>query len=122
MILHSLYVAQSFYYIHAIFRTNIRQTALITIRFCSCCTNGASMIYQPMAEITAFFRRNDLPKFHLYFLWFLDSVHQTHAVYQSNAMGIGHDRRFPIHIPHDEISTLSSYTRQFHQCLYENIA
>ena len=56
------------------FPTDICQTAFLTMRLRPRCTDVSSVIYQPVAEITAFFRRDDLPKFHLYFLRFLDSV------------------------------------------------
>ena len=95
------------------FPTDICQTAFLTMRLRPRCTDVSSVIYQPVAEITAFFRRDDLPKFHLYFLRFLDSVHQAHPVGQADAVGVGHDRRFSKDIPHNEVRTLSSHTRKF---------
>ena len=57
-----------------LFTKDIRQTTFLTMRLRPRCTDVSSVIYQPVAEITAFFRRNDLPKFHLYFLRFLDPL------------------------------------------------
>lgn len=70
------------------FSTDICQTAFLTMRLRPRCTDVSSVIYQPVAEITAFFRRDDLPKFHLYFLRFLDSIYQTDPVTESDAMRI----------------------------------
>ena len=97
------------------FSTDICQTAFLTMRLRPRCTDVSSVIYQPMAEITAFFRRDDLPKFHLYFLRFLDSIYQTDPVTESDAMRIRNNRRFAEHIPHDQVRTLSSDSRKFQQ-------
>ena len=40
------------------------------------------MVYQPVAEITAFFRRNDLPQLLFDFCRFLDAIHQADEQYQ----------------------------------------
>ena len=66
-------------------------------------TNISPVIYQPMTEIASFFRRNDLPQFHLYFLRLLDSVYKTHAIHQTDTVGICYDRRLSEHIPHDQV-------------------
>ena len=43
------------------FSTDICQTAFLTMRLRPRCTDVSSVIYQPVAEITAFFRRDNLP-------------------------------------------------------------
>lgn len=96
-----------------LFTTDIRQTTFLTMRLRPRCTDVSSVIYQPVAEITAFFRRDDLPKFHLYFLRFLDSIYQTDPVTESDAMRIRNNRRFAEHIPHDQVRALSSHPGQF---------
>ena len=98
-----------------LFTTDIRQTTFLTMWLRPRCTDVSSVIYQPVAEITAFFRWDDLPKFHLYFLRFLDSIYQTDPVTESDAMRIRNNRRFAEHIPHDQVRTLSSDSRKFQQ-------
>lgn len=53
----------------------------------------SSVIYQSVAEIAAFLRRNDLPKLLFHLGRLLDTVHQSHAVHQADAVGIRHDGR-----------------------------
>ena len=52
------------------------------------------MVNKTMAEITAFFRRNDLPQSHLHLLRILDAVNQTDTVRQTDTVCVCHDRRF----------------------------
>ena len=98
-----------------LFTTDIRQTTFLTMRLRPRCTDVSSVIYQPVAEITAFFRRDDLPKFHLYFLRFLDSIYQTDPVTESDAMRIRNNRRFAEHIPHDQVGALAAHAGQCQQ-------
>ena len=95
-----------------LFTTDIRQTTFLTMRLRPRCTDVSSVIYQPVAEITAFFRWDDLPKFHLYFLRFLDSIYQTDPVTESDAMRIRNNRRFAEHIPHDQVGALAAHAGQ----------
>ena len=44
---------------------DIVQTALVAVRFRSCRTHSASVIDEAVAEVVAFFRRDDLPESHL---------------------------------------------------------
>ena len=70
------------------------------------------MIDEPMTEITALFRRNDIPELHLDFLRILCSVDQSHPVRQTNAMRIRHDSWLSEHIAHDQICALAPDTRK----------
>lgn len=97
--------------------TDIRKAASVTVRFCPCRAYLASMIYQTMTEIAAFFRRYDLPESHLNLFGFFDSVHQTDAVTQTDTVCICHDCRFPENITHDQVCTLASDSRKLQKFL-----
>src|SRR5699024_1053328 len=84
---------------------------------CSGCTHISSMINQPMAEVTALLRRNDLPESHFHFFRLLDPVYQPDPVYQTDTMGIRNNRRLSEHISHDQIGAFSSNNRQFQQSI-----
>ena len=103
--------------LHPVFCADILQAALTAIWLCSCRTDVSAVIDQPVAEITSFFRRYDLPQCHLHFLRFFYPVYKPHTVYEANTMSICHDGRLPEHIAHDQIRTFTSYSRQFQQCV-----
>ena len=73
------------------------------------------MVYHPVAEITAFFRRNDLPQFLFDFCRFLNAVHQADAVAQPDAVGVSHDGRLAEHIPHNQVGAFAAHTGQAQQ-------
>ena len=97
------------------FPTDICQTAFLTMRLRPRCTDVSSVIYQPVAEITAFFRRNDLPQFLFDFCRFLNAVHQADAVAQPDAVGVSHDGRLAEHIPHNQVGAFAADSRKFQQ-------
>ena len=53
------------------------------------------MHHETMAQITALFRRDDLPERHLHLLRFLDAVHKADLVAQADAVGVGDDGGLP---------------------------
>lgn len=91
---------------------NICQTAPIAMWLRPGRTDFPTVIDEPMAEITAFFRRNDFPELHLDLFRILCTVDESHPVRQTDAMRICHDRRLSEHVSHDQIRTLASDTRK----------
>ena len=73
------------------------------------------MIDQPVAEIAAFLRRDQLPQCHLHLLRILDAVHQSHAVYQTDTVSVRHNSRLMKDVTHDQVGTLSAHARQCQQ-------
>ena len=55
------------------------------------------MIHQTVAKIVPFLRWYQLPQRHLDLLWFF-YIHESHAVCQTNAVSVCHDRRLPKNI------------------------
>ena len=94
---------------------DIIQTASVTIRLRSCRTHLPSVIHQSVAEITAFFRRDQFPKRHLYFFRLFNVVHQPHTVHQTDTMCVCYNGRLPKHIAHDQIRTFSAYSGKLQQ-------
>ena len=87
---------------------DIVQTALVAVRFRSCCTHSASVIDKSVTEVVAFLRRNDLPERHLDFLRvFL--VDQSDTVAQADTVCICDDRRFAEYITHDQVGAFAAY-------------
>ena len=76
-----------------------------------------SMVHKAMAEITSFFRWNDLPQGHFHLLWFFDSIHKPDSITKPDAMRICNNCRFAKNISHDQIGTLASYAGKFQKCL-----
>ena len=66
---------------------HIPQAAALTIRCGACGAHGAAMVHQPVAEITALLRGNDLPQRHFHLFGFLDVIYQPNAVAQPDAVG-----------------------------------
>lgn len=62
---------------HTIFLTDIPQAAFFTVRYCSGCTHISAVEHQPVAEIAALLRGDQLPKGHLHFLRVFYGVHKT---------------------------------------------
>ena len=75
-------------------------------------TDLPSMIDEPMTEITALFRGDDLPELHLDFFRILYAVNQSHPVRQTNAMRIRHDSWLSEYLAHDQICALSPDARK----------
>ena len=74
--------------------------------------DGAAVVYEAVAEVIAFFGRNDLPQFALHFRGFFDVVNEADQVAQADAVGIGDDSGFAEDIAHNEVSALSTDTGQ----------
>ena len=91
---------------------DIRQTASVTVRLRPCRTNFSSVVHQSVTEIASFLWRNQLPEFHLYFLWILNPVYQSNTVHQTDTMGIRYDCRLTKYISHDQVRALSPNTWQ----------
>ena len=92
--------------------TDICQTAPLTVRLCPGGTDFPAVTDEPVAEIAAFFRRNDFPELHLDFFRILCTIDKSHPVRQSDAMRIRHNRRLSKYIAHNQIGTLASDTRK----------
>lgn len=92
--------------------TDILQAAVFAVRCGAGRADVTSVQYKTVAQIVAFFRRNDLPQFHFYFLWIFDVIHQSDPVAQADAVRVRHDRRFSKYISHNQIGTFASDTRQ----------
>ena len=93
--------------------TDILQAAVFAVRCGAGRADVTSVQYKTVAQIVAFFRRNDLPQFHFYFLWILDVIHQSDPVTKADAVRVRHDRRFSKYISHNQVGTFASDTRQF---------
>lgn len=90
---------------------DIVQTALVAVRFRSCRTHSASVIDEAVAEVVAFFRRDDLPESHLDFLRIF-LIDQTDTVAQADTVCIRHDRRLAEYIAHDQVGTFTAHARK----------
>lgn len=101
-------ISEPFVFLYSILFANICQTAFVAIWFCSGGTHFTSMVHKSVAEITSFFRRNQFPKCHFYLLWFLDSVHKTYSIHNTDTMCICYDCWFSKYVSHNQIRTLSS--------------
>ena len=73
------------------------------------------MHHKAVAQVAAFFRRNDLPQGHFHLLRFLDAVHKADLVAQPNAVGVCYDSRLAKHIAHDKVCALAAYAGQGEQ-------
>src|SRR5699024_5369061 len=62
--------------------TDVFQAATLTVRCGAGGTDLSSMENEPVTEVAAFFRRNNLPERHLHFFRFFDVIHQANAVAQ----------------------------------------
>ena len=76
-----------------------------------------AMQNEAVAEIISFLRRHDLPEFPLYFGRFLDAVHQTDQVAQTDAVSIRNYGRLSENIAHDQVRTLSAHTGESQQLI-----
>ena len=92
--------------------TDIIETTAVAVWCCPRGTDRAPVIHEPVAEIIALLRRNQLPEYHLHFLWFFDPVHKPNAVHQADTVGIGDDRRLSKDVPHLQIGALSADSRK----------
>ena len=92
--------------------TDILQATVFAVRCGAGRADVTSVQYKTVAQIVAFFRRNDLPQFHFYFLWIFDVIHQSDPVAQADTVRVRHDRRFSKYISHNQIGTFASDTRQ----------
>ena len=70
-----------------------------------------------VAQITALFRRNDLPQGHLHFLRLLDAIHKANFVAQPDAMGVCYNGGLAEDIPHDKVGALAANAGQGKQLL-----
>ena len=98
--------------LHTRFFTDILKAASVTIGLCSSRTDLSAMEYQTVTKIASFLRGNDLPQFLFYLGGLFDALYQSHAIYQTDAMGVCHDCRFAKYITHDQISTFPANSGQ----------
>ena len=75
------------------------------------------MHHKAVAQVAAFFGRDDLPQSHLHFLRLLDAIHKADLVAQPDAVGVGHNGRFAEHIAHEEVGALAADAGQGQQFL-----
>lgn len=83
------------------FFAEISEAALLTMRRGAGRTDLSAVPDQAVAEVAAFLGRNDLPERLFYLGRFLNLIHQTHAVDQANAVGVGDDGRLAEYIAHN---------------------
>ena len=79
---------------------DIIQTAFVAVRLRPCRTHSASVIDEAVAEVVAFFRRDDLPERHFDFFRIL-FVDETDTVTQADTVRVSDDRRLAKYIAHD---------------------
>ena len=92
---------------------DVIETAAVAVRCCPCGTDRAPVIHEPVAEIIALLRWNQLPECHLHFLWFPDPVYKPDAVHQADTVRICDDCRLSKDIPHHQIGAFSADSRKF---------
>lgn len=92
--------------------TDILQAAVFAVRSRACAADVTSVQYKTVAQIVAFFRWDDLPQFHFYFLWIFDVIHQSDPVTKTDAVRVRHDGRFSKDISHNQVGTFTPDTRQ----------
>ena len=91
---------------------DVIETAAVAVWRCPRGTDCTPVIHEPVAEIIALLRRNQLPECHLHFLWFPDPVHEPNAVRQADTVRISDDCR--LHMKSKGLSILTtpfSFTR-----------
>ena len=76
-------------FLHTVFLADISEAALFAVRRGSGGADFPAVVYQSVAEVAAFFWRNDFPECHLHFFRLFDIIYQTDTVGETDAMGIG---------------------------------
>ena len=75
-------------------------------------TDSPPMMYEPVTQVTALFRRNNLPQLPLHFGRFFYIVYKTDQIDKPYTMGIRDDRRFPEDVTHNKIRAFPADSRK----------
>ena len=97
--------------------TDVCNTAAVTVCL-ACGADSAAVMDKVVAEIRRFFWRKNFTEFPFDFHRFFQSVHQSHAVAQTDAMGIDNDGRFAEKVTKDQIGSFSSYAGKSDQLFH----
>ena len=100
-----------------IFFADIIETAAVTVRFCPRCTDFSSMIDKTVAEIIAFFRRDDLPESHFHLFRILHVMDKADAVGKADTVSICYNGRLAEYVTHDQVCAFSAHTGKLQKCV-----